>query len=73
MSETLELFLGQSVRLKPTQGALQKEKVGKVTSLTTTQVGITAEGEPAEVRYRISDGMPVRKIDQEFPCYQVVP
>lgn len=69
----LDFTLGQSVRLKPTQGALQKEKVGKVTSLTTTQVGITAEGGLAEVRYRISDGMPVRKIDQEFPCYQVVP
>lgn len=73
MNSPLVFILGQSVRLKPTQGALQKDKVGKVTSLTPTQVGITAEGELAEVRYRTSDGMPVRKVDQEFPCYQVFP
>lgn len=69
----MEFHVGQTVRLKPTQGALQKDKVGKVTSLTRTQIGVTADGEVAEVRYRTSDGMPVRKIDQEFPCYKVVP
>ena len=73
MSAPLEFTLGQSVRLKPTQGALQKDKVGKVTSITPTQVGVTAEGELGEVRYRTSDGMPVRKADQGFPCYKVVP
>lgn len=64
--------LGQNVRLVPTQGAYQKEKQGTVTSLTKTQVGVTEDGELGEVRYRIADGLPVRKIDQQFPCYKVV-
>lgn len=72
MKSPLEFILGQSVRLKPTQGALQKDTFGKVTSSIPIQVGITAAGELGEVRYRTSDGMPVRKADQEFPCYKVV-
>lgn len=64
--------IGQQVRLVPTEGAYQKEKQGVVTSLTKTQVGVTADGERYEVRYRVSDGLPVRKIDREFPCYRVV-
>ena len=64
--------LGQKVRLVPSQGAYQKEKQGTVTSLTKTQFGVTASGELGEVRYRIADGFPVRKIDEQFPCYRVV-
>lgn len=64
--------LGQKVRLVPTQGAYQKEKQGTITSITKTQVGVTADGELGEVRYRITDGLPIRKIDQQFPCYAVV-
>lgn len=64
--------LGQKVRLVPTQGAYQKEKQGSITSLTKTQLGVTVDGESGEVRYRIVDGFPVRKIDQQFPCYKVV-
>ena len=64
--------LGQKVRLVPTQGAHQKEKQGTVTSITKTQVGVIADGELSEVRYRTADGFPVRKIDRQFPCYKVV-
>lgn len=64
--------LGQKVRLVPTQEAHQKEKQGTVTSVTKTQVGVTADGELSEVRFRIADGFPVKKIDQQFPCYKVV-
>lgn len=64
--------LGQNVRLVPTQGANQNEKHGTITSLTKTQLGVTANGELGEVRYRIADGFPFRKIDQQFPCYKVV-
>jgi len=64
--------LGLEVRLVPTQGAYQKEKIGTVTSLTKTQVGVTVDGTLSEVRFRIADGFPVRKIDQQFPCYKVV-
>lgn len=63
--------VGQKVRLVPTQGAYQKSKQGTVTSITKTQVGITADEERSEVRYRIVDGLPVRKNDQVFPCYKV--
>lgn len=63
---------GQKVRLVPTEGVYQKDKQGTVTSLTKTQVGVTADGARTEVRFRIKDGLPVRKIDQEFPCYKVV-
>ena len=63
---------GQKVRLVPTQGGYQKEKPGTVTSVTKTQVGVTADGERFEIRYRLADGFPVHKIDQQFPCYKVV-
>ncbi|HDQ4517318.1 hypothetical protein [Pseudomonas aeruginosa] len=59
----MSLQIGQSVRLVPTQGAHQREKPGTVTSITRTQVGVTADGEQYEVRYRIADGFPVRKFD----------
>lgn len=68
----MTFLVGQKVRLVPTQGAYQKEKQGTVTSITKTQVGVTADGELGEVRYRIADGLPVRKIDQQFPRYKVV-
>lgn len=63
--------IGQNVRLVPTQGAHQNERCGKVTSVTRTQVGVKADGQMREVRYRIEDGLPVHKIDQQFPCYKV--
>lgn len=63
--------LGQKVRLVPTQGAYQKDRQGTVTSITRTQVGVTADGERHEVRYRVEDGYPVRKSDREFPCFKI--
>lgn len=68
----MQFQIGQKVRLVPTQGAYQKERQGTVSSLTRTQVGVQPEGQLGEVRYRIEDGLPVRKIDQGFPCYKVV-
>lgn len=60
----MQFQIGQRVRLVPTQGAYQKERQGTVTSLTRTQVGVQTEGLLGEVRYRLEDGLPVRKIDQ---------
>lgn len=62
---------GQSVRLIPTQGVYQKEKTGIVTKVTKTQVCVVRDDQINEVRYRLSDGLPVNKIDQQFPCYKV--
>lgn len=67
----MHLQIGQKVRLVPTQGAYQNEKQATITSLTKTQLGVTVGDESNEVRYRIVDGFPVRKIDQQFPCYKV--
>lgn len=62
--------VGQIVRLVPTQGVYQKEQQGTVSSITTTQVGVTRAG-AHEVRFRINDGLPVKKSDRVFPCYAV--
>lgn len=64
---------GEAVRLVPTQGGHQKERAGTVTRVTPTQVSVRpADGMP-DVVCRLSDGLPVRKIDQQFPCYAVRP
>ncbi len=63
--------VGQLVRLVPIQGVYQKEHQGTVTSVTATQVGVTRAGAHHEVRFRIEDGLPVKKSDRDFPCYAV--
>lgn len=64
--------IGQQVRLVPTQGCYQKDKAGTVTSITKTQVGVTTQDRPGEIRYRVADGLPVQKIDRAFPCYKLI-
>lgn len=64
---------GEAVRLVPTQGGHQKERAGSVIRVTQTQVAVRpADGMP-DVMYRLRDGLPVRKCDQQFPCYAVRP
>lgn len=63
----------QRVRLIPSQGWYQTERRGRVVRVTATQVLVRPDGAASDVRFRISDGMPVNKIDQQFPCYCVTP
>lgn len=63
----------QQVRLVPSQGAHQKERVGHVVRVTATQVVAKPVDAMREVRFRTSDGMPVNTIDQQFPCYVLKP
>lgn len=65
--------VGEAVRLVPTQGCHQKEKSGLVTRVTAKQVAVRSTDSRAEVMYRLSDGLPVRKYDQQFPCYALRP
>lgn len=64
--------VGQRVRLVPTQGGHQKERHGEVVRLTSTQVMVRPGDASREIAFRLSDGMPVRKLDQQFPCYKAV-
>lgn len=70
MSATTVFAPGMAVRLVPTQGAHQKERVGRVVRITATQLVVQPDDAMTEVRFRISDGMPVAKRDQRFPCYK---
>lgn len=63
----------QRVRLVPSQGGHQKERKGQVVRVTATQVLVRPDGAVSDVRFRIVDGMPINKIDQQFPCYYVAP
>ena len=64
---------GDAVRLVPTQGGHQKERAGSVTRVTPTQVAVRPVDGVHDVMYRLTDGLPVRKYDQQFPCYAVRP
>lgn len=63
---------GQVVRLVPTQGDNLEELQGRVTAVSKTLVSVQVVGQPTVVRYRTSDGLPVRRLDRKFPCYKVV-
>lgn len=64
---------GELVRLVPTQGGHQKERAGTVVRVTPTQVAVRPVDGMYDVMYRLADGLPVRKFDQQFPCYAVRP
>jgi hypothetical protein len=63
----------QRVRLVPSQGAHQKERFGHVVRVTASQVVVKPLDAMREVRFRISDGMPVNTLDKQFPCYVLKP
>lgn len=64
---------GEAVRLVPTQGGYQKERSGSVIRVTPTQVVVRPADGMCDVTFRLADGLPVRKYDQQFPCYAVRP
>lgn len=64
---------GQKVRLVPTQGGHQQERAGVVTRVTAKQIDVQPADGKCEIRFHIETGMPVRKMDQQFPCYKVQP
>ncbi|WP_043003075.1 hypothetical protein [Comamonas testosteroni] len=64
---------GQKVRLVPTQGGHQQERTGEVTRVTAKQVDVRPTDGKGEIRFHSESGMPVRKIDQQFPCYKLYP
>lgn len=73
MEQDTPYHIGQQVLLVPSKGAYQKPMIGEVTSITAKQVGVKHPGRASEIRHRISDGMPVLKYHQQFPCYLVKP
>lgn len=65
---------GQRVLLIPESGSYQKNVEGVVTGVTKTLVSVTRPDKMGEVRYRISDGRPFTKYDQQqYPRYRVSP
>lgn len=70
---TLQFQPGQPVRLVPSQGGHQKEREGHVGRVTETQVVVLRVDTEREMRFRLADGRPVAKMDQQFPCYFVKP
>lgn len=61
--------LGDHVRVVPTQGGYQKDKVGQIIGETKTEWRVIFIDSQRPVRFRKSNGRPVEKYDQEFPCY----
>ena len=72
-SATNPYRIGQQVQLVPESGAYQPPIVGEVVSVTATQVGVKRPDKMCVIKHRISDGKPVLKYDQQFPCYRVKP
>lgn len=65
------LAVGDAVRVVPLEGVYQKERNGKVFRVTPSHALVQIEGGRSPVRFRLSDGMPVNKIDQVFPMYVI--
>lgn len=61
--------IGDNVRIVPTQGSYQKSMVGLIVGETRTEWRVTAGGSRHVFRFRKSNGSPVEKWDQRFPCY----
>lgn len=64
-----QYVIGQPVELVPSQGCYQKPRTAKVVSVTATQVVVRPDDSHLQIRFHKESGRPVRKIDQEFPCY----
>lgn len=60
---------GQPVELVPSQGCYQKSRTAKVVSVSEKQVVVRADDKQSLIRFNRETGKPVRKIDQDFPCY----
>lgn len=63
--------IGQKVLLVPESGSYQRNITGEIVSITNTQVGVKRPDKLCVIKYRISDGKPVAKYDQQFPCYSI--
>ena len=61
------------VRSVPTKCRYQKERACSVVRVNPTQVAVRPVDGMNDVMYRLDNGIPVRKIDQQFPCYAVRP
>lgn len=61
--------IGDHVRLRPTQGSYQTPKIGLIIGETRTEWRVSVDRSPRPIRFRKSNGRPVEKWDQQFPCY----
>lgn len=61
--------IGDDVRLIPTLGSYQEEKVGRLVGQTRTEWRVCVDGNSRPIRFRKSNGSPVEKFDQRFPRY----